>query len=292
MLALLGHRRVAPGVAPALGGVDPEHRARLVVQPLGQALGGLHAEAVHEQLLGEFAFGLQARHQLGHLAADRDRLHRDHVELRRRAAVDSRAEEVGEADPLAGGLARADEARQLALAVLGVEHDDLVPYRVAGEEAEQRAGVQVVLLAPHALEARAEVVARAVLPRLAFDAAPAPVQLEQHVRVEVAVDLVEVDGISRTPQNGGSGTGTSVRAAERTESSAKSTLDVLVALLAEGARALAQLCEQLLARVRARSAGPSRRAPRRRPCSRRRPARTRPRTRGPPGRARGSRSRG
>ena len=59
VLGLLGHRRVAPRVAPALGGVDAEHLAHAPVQPLGQPLGGLHAEAVHEQLLGELAFGLQ-----------------------------------------------------------------------------------------------------------------------------------------------------------------------------------------------------------------------------------------
>ena len=46
-------------------------------------------------------------------------------------------------------------------------------------------------------------------------------QLEQHVGVEVGVDLVEVDRDLRTPQNGGVGTGSSVRAAERTVSSAK-----------------------------------------------------------------------
>ena len=115
VLGLLGDRRVAPGVAPALRDGDVEHLARLVVQPLGQALGGLHAEAVHEQLLGELAFGLELRHQLGDLAADRHRLHGDHVELGRRACPSTRgAEEVGQADAIALRLARADEARQLA----------------------------------------------------------------------------------------------------------------------------------------------------------------------------------
>ena len=37
----------------------PRSRADLGVQPLGQALGGLHAEAVDEQLLGELAVGLE-----------------------------------------------------------------------------------------------------------------------------------------------------------------------------------------------------------------------------------------
>src|SRR3712207_8867845 len=43
------------------------------------------------------------------------------------------------------------------------------------------------------LEARLEVLAQELLPLLALHAAPAPVELEQHVRVEVRVDLVEVD---------------------------------------------------------------------------------------------------
>ena len=51
------------------------------MQPLGEALGGLHAEAVDEQLLGELAVGLQLRHQLGHLFADGDGLERDDVDL-------------------------------------------------------------------------------------------------------------------------------------------------------------------------------------------------------------------
>ena len=152
----------------------PSISRTLVVQPLGQALGGLHAEAVHEQLLGELAFGLELGHQLGHLRADRHRLHRDHVELGRRRAVDRRAEEVGQADAVALGLARAHEARELGRAVLGVEHDDVVAERVAGEEAEQRARVQVGLLAPHPLQARAEVIAQERLPGLAFDALARP----------------------------------------------------------------------------------------------------------------------
>ena len=37
------------------------------MQPLGQALGRLHAEAVDEQLLGELAVGLELCHQVGDL---------------------------------------------------------------------------------------------------------------------------------------------------------------------------------------------------------------------------------
>ena len=66
-----GHGRVAPRVAAALRGADAEVRADLGVQPLGQALGRLDAEAVDEQLLGELALGLEARHQLGDLRAGR-----------------------------------------------------------------------------------------------------------------------------------------------------------------------------------------------------------------------------
>src|SRR4051794_31929475 len=103
------------------------------------------------------------------------------------------AEEVGQRDPVALGLARRVEPLELGLAVLGVEHDDLVALRVAGEVAEQRARVQVGLLAPHALEPRPEVLGDELLPFLALDAAAAPVELEEDVRVEVGVDLVEVD---------------------------------------------------------------------------------------------------
>ena len=55
VLGLVGHGRVAPRVAAALDGRDAEVLADLRVQPLGQALGGLDAEAVDEQLLGELA---------------------------------------------------------------------------------------------------------------------------------------------------------------------------------------------------------------------------------------------
>ena len=61
--------------------------------------------------------------------------------------------------------------------------------------------MQVVLLAPHALQAGDEVVAQQPLPGLAFDAPAAPVQLEQHVRVEMPVDLIEVHvDLARAPE--------------------------------------------------------------------------------------------
>ena len=53
--------------------------------------------------------------------------------------------------------------------------------------------MQVVGLGPHALQARAEVLLEQLAPLLALHAAPAPVQLEQHVGVEVGVELVAVD---------------------------------------------------------------------------------------------------
>src|SRR3954464_11597162 len=94
VLGLLRARRVAPRVAPALLGADAQPPADLRVQPLRHALGGLHAEAVGEQLLGELAVGLELGHELCDLVAGRDRLQRDDVQL---AAV-LRAEEVREAD--------------------------------------------------------------------------------------------------------------------------------------------------------------------------------------------------
>ena len=102
-----------------------------------------------------------------------------------------RAVEVGEADAVVARLAREDEAVDLALVVLGVEDHDLVAVGGGREVAELRARVQVGLLAPHALQARLEVLAHELAPGVALDAAPAPVELEQHVRVEVRVDLVE-----------------------------------------------------------------------------------------------------
>ena len=59
MLGLLRAGRVAPRVAAALVELDAELAAHLGVQPLGQALGGLHAEAVDEELLGELAVLLE-----------------------------------------------------------------------------------------------------------------------------------------------------------------------------------------------------------------------------------------
>src|SRR4051794_35336189 len=81
VLGLIGHRGVAPAVPAALADIDPEVVANPPVQPLGQALGGLDAEAVDEELLRELALGLELGHQLGHLVADRDGLDGDDVEL-------------------------------------------------------------------------------------------------------------------------------------------------------------------------------------------------------------------
>src|SRR4051812_16943150 len=92
VLGLLRARRVAPRVAPALVAVDAEVLAHARVQPLGHALGGLDAEAVREELLGELAVGLELRHELGDLVARGDGLQRDNVEL----AALLRAEPVGE----------------------------------------------------------------------------------------------------------------------------------------------------------------------------------------------------
>ena len=81
MLGLVRAGGIAPGVAPALVGVDAELGARLGVQPLGEALGRLHAEPVDEELLGELAVGLELLDPLGHLGADRHALQRDDVAL-------------------------------------------------------------------------------------------------------------------------------------------------------------------------------------------------------------------
>ena len=109
--------------------------------------------------------------------------------------------------------------------------------------------MQVVLLAPHALEPRAEVVGEQPPPRLALHAAPAPVQLEQHVRVEVRVDLVEVDGdLAHAPERR---LGHRVVGRDRRADGVVGEVehDLGLALLAQLARVLAHLRDELLARV-------------------------------------------
>ena len=89
-----------------------------------------------EQLLGELALGLELRHQLGDLVPDGDGLHRDDVQLGPLGPV-----EVGQAQPVTLGLARAGEAGQDRRTVLRAQDDDVVALGVAREVAEQRARV-------------------------------------------------------------------------------------------------------------------------------------------------------
>ena len=101
----------------------PRSSRTLRVQPFGLSLGGLDAEAVDVELLGELALALQPADQLGHLGPDGHGLQRHHVDL---AAV-QRPVEVGQADAVVLGLAREDEPLELALAGrLGIPHDQLV----------------------------------------------------------------------------------------------------------------------------------------------------------------------
>ncbi len=81
VLGLVRAGRVAPRVAPALVEVDSEPAPYLRVQPLGEALGGLHAEPVGVELLGELAVALELRHQVGDLGADGHALEGHHVAL-------------------------------------------------------------------------------------------------------------------------------------------------------------------------------------------------------------------
>ena len=96
----------------------PSSRAHPRVQPFGHALGGLHPEAMDEQLLGELALGLQRGHQLGDLLAGGHRLQRDDVG----ALGVQRAIEVGQADAVVTGLAGKDQAVQLTLAGASGSH--------------------------------------------------------------------------------------------------------------------------------------------------------------------------
>src|SRR5262249_4274739 len=184
MLGLVRAGGIAPRVAAPLVEVDIQLAADLGMQPLGQALGGLDADTVDVELLGELAVTLEPLDQLGDLGADRHALEGDDVAF---AGVD-RAEEVGEADAVVLGLAREDEPLELAVGVLGIEDDELVAVGIAGEVPEPRPWMEVVLLAPHPLEPVREALLLVgsldqLPPGLALDPFAAPVELEQHVAV-------------------------------------------------------------------------------------------------------------
>src|SRR4029453_11528608 len=100
----LGDRGVAPGVAAALAGRKTQVGARLLMQPLGRALGCLHCEAVYEEALAVLAFGFELLAERGRLVADGYCLQGDHVAL---PGVE-RSEEVGQADAVVLRLARRD----------------------------------------------------------------------------------------------------------------------------------------------------------------------------------------
>ncbi|CAB5035560.1 unannotated protein [freshwater metagenome] len=155
----------------------------------GQSFCSLNSKAVDEKLLGVFAIGLKLRHQFGHFRARGNCLQRDDVEL---AGV-LRAVEVGDADAVVPGLAWAYKSRQHGLAVVGVEHDDLVALRIAGEVPEQGARAQIVLLCPHPFQTRPKIVVEQLGPGVTLDAAAAPVELEEDVRVEVVVERVHIN---------------------------------------------------------------------------------------------------
>ena len=87
------------------------------MQPLRHSFGGLHAEPVDEQLLGELSVGLEPGHQLGHFVARRDRLQRNDVDL----AGAERPVEVGQADPVVPRLAR--EYQPLQFPLTGARRD-------------------------------------------------------------------------------------------------------------------------------------------------------------------------
>ena len=97
--------------------------------------------------------------------------------------------------------------------------------------------MQVGLLAPHALQARTEVIGEQLAPCLAFDALAAPVQLEQHVRIEVWVDLVEVDrNLLDTPERRDGNRRVGARGGADGSVGEIELLDGLLAFRAEGRR--------------------------------------------------------
>ncbi len=248
--------------------------------PLGQALRGLHAEPVDEELLGELAVLLERLDPLRDLRADGDALERNDVAL---AGVD-RAVEVGKADAVVLGLAREGEPLDLRVVILRVEDHEVVAVRVAREVAKAHLGLEVVLLGPHALELRREALVAVVAlddaaPVLALLAAPAPVELEEDVAVEVWIDLVEVDvHVAEAPERrlGDLGVGPDVRA-HRVVGRGRRVVDDL-GLLAELLGLVADLRDKRLARLVVDQRIDCVEARRRRPCSRRlrarRPRRT------------------
>ena len=131
-------------------GLDPEVRADLLVEPLGQAFGALDADSVGEELLGELAVLFELVHHVGHLGADGHALEGDHVT---HAVITERPVEVGQADAVVLRLPREDQAVDLLVLILGVEDDQLVAVGVAGEVTEHGLRVEVVLLGPHASRA-------------------------------------------------------------------------------------------------------------------------------------------
>ena len=74
VLLLVRAGRVAPRVATALVTADAQVRADLLVQPLREALGGLHRQAVDEVALAELALAFELLAELGRLRPDGNRL--------------------------------------------------------------------------------------------------------------------------------------------------------------------------------------------------------------------------
>ena len=174
------------------------------------------------ELLGELALGLELLHQLGHLGPDRDALQGDDVAFA--ASPSGRKKSARQMRSCLGWRGKTRRSSS-TLGVLGVEDDQLVAVGVAGEVAEPGPRVEVVLLAPHPLEARREALLLAVaLDELAArprPSCPRPPQcsLNSTWRSRWGKTSSRSTSISRAPQNGGSGIGASVRAAERTLSS-------------------------------------------------------------------------
>ena len=129
VLGLVRAGGVAPGVAAALVGLDPEPAAHLECSHSARPSADCTPRPWMKSCSANSPSALELVDQLGHLGADRDALEGDDVAL---ARVE-RPVEVGEADPVVLRLAREDEALELALGVLGVEDDQLVAIGVAGE---------------------------------------------------------------------------------------------------------------------------------------------------------------
>ena len=194
----IGTRRIAEAVAAAvvarredlliagLGRIgEAPLGAQLAVQPLGGGLGGLERERRQRVALEVLALFLPAQRELARRVARGGHEQREVV---------LGQHEVGEAEAIAGGLAREHPAPELALAVVAVDGDALVERsgrEEAPHHAQREARARLLLhLVEHALELAVALVAFGL--ELLDRSAQAEVLAVEHLRIDQRPHLVEV----------------------------------------------------------------------------------------------------